>query len=76
MQIKEIIRGNNLKYGLFVIAFEPMKKSYIQLKKLKKNFPNKIKCFNVALSDRNGENEIYFQNQSSNWQVLKKILNI
>lgn len=56
----------------FVIAFEPMKKSYIQLKKLEKNFPNKIRCFNVALSDRNGENEIYFQNQSSELASFEK----
>ena len=65
---KEIIINTNS----FVIAFEPMKKSFLKLKKIEKKFSNKIKCFNIALSDKNGENTIYFQNQNSELASFEK----
>ncbi len=65
---KEIITNTNS----FVVAFEPMRKSFTKLKKLEKNFSNKIKCFNIALSDRNGQNTIYFQNTSSELASFQK----
>ena len=65
---KEIITNTNS----FVIAFEPMKKSFLKLKKFEKKFSNKIKCYNIALSDKNGENIIYFQNQNSELASFEK----
>lgn len=65
---KEII----LNTKSFVIAFEPMKKSYLKLRTLEKNFSNKIKCFNIALSDKNGKSTIYFQNQNSELASFEK----
>ncbi len=64
----EIILNTNS----FVIAFEPMKKSYLKLKKLEKKFTNKMKCFNIALSDKNGESTMYFQNQNSELASFEK----
>ena len=65
---KEIIINTNS----YVIAFEPMKKSFLKLKQFEKKFPNKIKCFNIALSDKNGEKTIYFQNQNSELASFEK----
>ena len=58
---KKLLQINNVE----VIAFEPMKKSFMNLKKIKKKFTKQFNCFNIALSDKVGSKTIYFTNFNS-----------
>ena len=48
-----------------VFAFEAMQGSFKKLKLLEKKFSGKLKCFNIALSNKIEKKNIYFQNQTS-----------
>ncbi len=58
---REIILSTNS----YVVAIEPMPKSFNKLKHLEKKFSNKIKCFNIALSNKIEKRNIYFQSSRS-----------
>ena len=58
-----------------VIAFEPMKKSYADLKKMEKICQNQFKCFNVALSNKVGTTKIFYTNPSSQLSSIAINLN-
>ena len=58
-----------------VIAFEPMKKTFLELKKLEKNYKSQFKCFNIALSNRIGNTKIYYTNPSSQLSSIAVNLN-
>ena len=58
-----------------VIAFEPMKKSYADLKKMEKIYKNQFKCFNVALSNKVGTTKIFYTNPSSQLSSIAINLN-
>ena len=58
-------------YNMRVIAFEPMKQSFKNLKNLKNYYSDKFQCFNIALSDKNGFQKIYFAKRNS--QLALKI---
>ncbi len=48
-----------------VIAFEPMKKIFDELKKIENENYKKFKCFNIALSDQRGWKDIFYIDQFS-----------
>jgi FkbM family methyltransferase len=48
-----------------VIAFEPLKKAYIDLKKIEKNFPGRFFAFNYGLSNKNKKSYIFFSDNKS-----------
>lgn len=53
------------KKNMNVIAFEPMKKTFFELKKIEKKYKGKFRCFNIALSNKSGETEMYYTNPTS-----------
>ena len=53
---KKLLENKDLN----VIAFEPMKKTFIELKKLEKNNKRRFKCFNIGLSNKTGRAEIFY----------------
>ena len=57
-----------------VIAFEPMKQSFENLKKLTDYYPAQFQCFNLALSDRIGFQKIYFTSKNSQLASLSSNL--
>ena len=62
--------GNYSKYLIQnsssnVIAFEPLKKSYIELSKIAKNYPSRFYAFNYGLGDKNKKSYIFFSNNKS-----------
>jgi len=65
---KEII----LNTGSFVVAIEPMSKSFKKLQKLEKKFGDRIKCFKIALSEKIEKRNIYFQNYESQLASFEK----
>lgn len=68
---KKLLENN----GINVIAFEPMKKTYLELKKMEKKYKGKFKCFNVALSNRVGNTKIFYINPSSQLSSIAVNLN-
>ena len=60
---KYILRNSNSK----VLAFEPHKKSFKELKKLKKLYSNRIDIFNFGLSDKNKSLNLYYDKNNSLW---------
>ena len=48
-----------------VIAFEPMPKTFIELKKIELKNKKNFKCFNVALSNKSGLTKIFYTNPLS-----------
>jgi len=54
-----------LEKNISVIAFEPMKKTFLELKKIEKDNKGKFKCFNIALSNKIGVTEMYFTGPTS-----------
>ena len=61
-------------YNMRVIAFEPMKQSFKNLKNLKNYYSDKFQCFNIALSDKNGFQKIYFAKRNSQLASLSSNL--
>ena len=61
-------------YNMRVIAFEPMKQSFKNLKNLKNYYSDKFQCFNIALSDKNGFQKIYFAKSNSQLASLSSNL--
>ena len=59
------VGGGNLEKNISVIAFEPMKKTFSELKKIEKENKGKFKCFNIALSNKIGVTEMYFTGPTS-----------
>jgi FkbM family methyltransferase len=62
--------GNYSKYLIQnsssnVIAFEPLKKSYVELSKISKNYPGRFYAFNFGLGDKNKQSNIYYSNNRS-----------
>lgn len=60
--------------GTNVIAFEPMRQSYLNLKKINLIFPDRFKCFNIALSDSLRHQKIFFSNKNSQLASLNNNL--
>ena len=58
-----------------VIAFEPMKKTYLELKKMEKSYKNQFRCFNIALSNRIENTKIFYTNPSSQLSSIAINLN-
>ena len=58
-----------------VFAFEPMKESFFELKKIETQNKKNFKCFNVALSDKKKNSEIYFTNSKSQLASINFNLN-
>ncbi len=46
-------------------SFEPLPKAYSKLSKLKKKYKNRLSCFNYALGDFNGSQNLYYNNSIS-----------
>ena len=63
------------KKDLNIIAFEPMKKPFLELKKIEKKEKVRFRCFNIALSNIKGEKEIFFTNPSSQLSSIAVNLN-
>ena len=55
-----------------VMAFEPMKGSFIELQKIKKKYGNRIDLYNFAIGDENVQKEIYFSNDRSELASFNK----
>jgi len=68
---KKLLENENIN----VIAFEPMKKNFIRLKKLENDYKYRFKCFNIALSNRIGNTKIYYTNPSSQLSSIAINLN-
>jgi FkbM family methyltransferase len=68
---KKLLRNKDVN----VIAFEPMKKNFSELKKLEKIYKGQFKCFNIALSNRIGNTKIYYTNPSSQLSSIAVNLN-
>ena len=68
---EEIIKTTNAN----VISFEPMSKSFRVLNKLKLKYPKKIVAFNLALSDKNGNTNIYYTGDYSELASFEKNIN-
>ena len=47
------------------VIVEPMKKTFLELKKIEKDNKGKFKCFNIALSNKIGVTEMYFTGPTS-----------
>ena len=67
--------GNYSKYILdnsnyTVLSFEPLKYSFLKLKKLQKIYKNRLSCFNLALSDKTGKTKIFFSKENHHWANL------
>ena len=58
---KKLLAIKNTK----VIAFEPMKHSYLKLKKIEFGNRKNFRCFNIALSNEKKISEIYYTNSQS-----------
>ena len=63
---KELLNFNNSK----VLAFEPMDGSFNQLKNIKKEYKNRFNFFKIALSNKPGNNYIFFTNKYSQLSTL------
>ena len=55
-------------------SFEPLPKAYSKLLRLKKKYKNRINCFNYAIGDFNGSQNLYFNNSISEKASLIKDL--
>ena len=58
-----------------VIAFEPMKKTFLELKKIETKYKKNFKCFNIALSNKRGQAEIFYTNPLSQLSSISINLN-
>tara|TARA_B100000902_G_scaffold394946_1_gene452398 strand:+ start:39264 stop:40115 length:852 start_codon:yes stop_codon:yes gene_type:complete len=58
-----------------VIAFEPMKKTFLELKKIETKYKKNFKCFNIALSNKSGKSEIFYTNPLSQLSSITINLN-
>ncbi len=58
---KKLLKIKNVN----IFAFEPMKESFSELKKIEINNKKNFKCFNIALSNKKKISEIYFTNSKS-----------
>jgi len=58
-----------------VIAFEPMKKTFLELKKIENKYKKNFKCFNIALSNKRGQAEIFYTNPLSQLSSISINLN-
>ena len=58
-----------------IIAFEPMKKPFLELKKIEKKEKGRFRCFNIALSNIKGKKEIFYTNSSSQLSSIAVNLN-
>jgi FkbM family methyltransferase len=58
-----------------IIAFEPMQKTFLKLKKIETKYQKSFKCFNVALSNKRGWAEIYYTNPLSQLSSISINLN-
>ena len=61
--------------GINVIAFEPMNKTFKELKKLKVKYKKKFECFNLALSNKKGKAKIFYTNPLSQLSSIAINLN-
>tara|TARA_E500000178_G_scaffold356507_1_gene434944 strand:+ start:3382 stop:4206 length:825 start_codon:yes stop_codon:yes gene_type:complete len=64
---------DNSKYS--VISFEPLRYSFLELKKLKKIYKKKFNCFNLALSDKIGKTKIFYSKKNQHWANLDNEVN-
>ena len=53
-----------------VISFEPLKYSFLKLKRLQKIYKNRLICFNLALSDKRGKSKIFYSKKNHHWANL------
>ena len=58
-----------------IIAFEPMKKPFLELKKIEKKEKGRFRCFNIALSNIKGKKRNIFTNPSSQLSSIAVNLN-
>ena len=58
---KLILQETNSK----VISFEPLPNAYRELEVLKKDFKERLETFNIAISNENKKQELYFGNEKS-----------
>jgi FkbM family methyltransferase len=61
-----------LSKGFRVIAFEPMVEAFINLKKVKKKYPNTFSYHKTALSNKNEVREIFYINKNSQLSSLNE----
>ena len=57
-----------------VISFEPLPDAYRELEDLKKEFRERLEIFNIAISNENKKQELYFGNKKSEKASLMKNL--
>ena len=67
---KLILQETNSK----VISFEPLPDAYRELEVLKKEFRDRLETFNIAISNENKKQELYFGNKKSEKASLMKNL--
>ena len=67
---KLILQETNSK----VISFEPLPDAYRELKVLKKDFKERLETFNIAISNENKKQDLYFGNEKSEKASLMKNL--
>ena len=67
---KLILQETNSK----VISFEPLPDAYRELEVLKKEFGERLETFNIAISNENKRQELYFGNEKSEKASLMKNL--
>lgn len=58
-----------------VVAFEPMKKTFLELKKIENKFKKNFKSFNIALSNKREWTEIFYTNPMSQLSSISVNLN-
>jgi len=67
---KLILQETNSK----VISFEPLPDAYRELENLKKDFSERLEIFNIAISNENKKQDLYFSNERSEKASLMKHL--
>ena len=67
---KLILQETNSK----VISFEPLPDAYRELEVLKKDFKDRLETFNIAISNENKKQDLYFGNRKSEKASLMKNL--
>jgi FkbM family methyltransferase len=58
-----------------VTAIEPLKECYIELLKIKKNYPDRFTAINIALSNTKKRDFIYFADEKSELASIEKKIN-
>jgi len=55
-----------------IISFEPLKAAFRELKKIEKEYPNRLKVFNYAIGDENTNLELNFSDEKSEKATFSK----